>query len=213
MRNRAETRGRQRLGLALLLLGILFGCANSRPSRFYVLTPQTDSAKAEGATPLRARLLVAVGPVEFPGYLDRPQIVTRVGPNQLELAEFDRWAESLKLGFSGVLVDNLSRRLADMSIAVVRWETSVASSEYQVAVRVERFDRGADQHVVLDVRWAVLGESRNERGRRDAVGEVRWRYRDPQPSPSFDEMAEAMSRAVAVLAKSIEAKIRSGAVK
>jgi len=91
--------------LALLLMAVLQACAGSKPARFYLLTAEVRGAAAQGVELDQPRQLIAVGPVELPRYLDRPQIVTRKGPNQLELAEFDLWAESLADNFAGVLID------------------------------------------------------------------------------------------------------------
>jgi uncharacterized lipoprotein YmbA len=86
---------------------LLTACATSAPTRFYVLS----SLPASGAESRNAKLedctAVGVGPVELPDYLDRTEIVTRVSPNKLELAQFDQWAESLESNFSLVLAENL----------------------------------------------------------------------------------------------------------
>jgi len=48
-----------------------------------------------------------VGPVTLPPYLDRSQIVMSDRANELNLAEFDQWAESLQTNFTRVLGENL----------------------------------------------------------------------------------------------------------
>ena len=52
--------------------------------------------------------VIGVGPITVPKYLDRPQIVTRSGRNQLALGEFDRWAEPLQDNVLRVLAENLA---------------------------------------------------------------------------------------------------------
>ena len=84
---------------AALLSGILAltGCAGSESVRYYVL-----SATPAGPVGAAVRdIPVGVGPVELPEYLDRPQIVTRTSQNELNVADFDRWAESLATIRSG----------------------------------------------------------------------------------------------------------------
>jgi uncharacterized protein len=44
-------------------------------------------------------------------YLDRPQIVTRAGKNELKLSEFDRWAGSLDSDVAPAIVDDVSSLL------------------------------------------------------------------------------------------------------
>ena len=89
-----------RLCLRLTSVGVIFiliiigGCASTPPSRFYVLSPlQGDHRQAKADDTCAA---ISVGPVELPDYVDRSQIVTRISPNKLYLAEFDQWAEPLK---------------------------------------------------------------------------------------------------------------------
>ena len=64
--------------------------------------------------------VVAVGPVAIPDYLDRPQILTRSGPSELQLAEFERWAGSLEKDVSRVLAENLSTLLEKDHVIVLR---------------------------------------------------------------------------------------------
>jgi uncharacterized lipoprotein YmbA len=85
-----------RLALVPLVASSLgLGACASTPSRFYLLnalaTPETIPSPATSQGPV-----IGVGPITMPRYVDRPQIVTRVGRNQLALGEFDRWAEPLQ---------------------------------------------------------------------------------------------------------------------
>lgn len=145
------------LSLALLLLS---SCAGSPPTQFYVLSA-VSAPVPSGASAGQDRA-VGVGPVEFPEYLDRPQIVTRTSQNQLSLADFDRWAEPLKDNFTQVLAENLSVLLPSQRVSVYPWKRATVL-EYQVLVKVLRFDRAEGGASVLQVRWSLLaGEGRKE---------------------------------------------------
>ncbi|HTR44617.1 MAG TPA: ABC-type transport auxiliary lipoprotein family protein, partial [Thermodesulfovibrionales bacterium] len=77
---------RQAIILGVILV-MLAGCAGSPPSTFYQLSSlggQTQVTR-EGAPD--QSLIIAIGPVRMPDYLDRSQIVTRSGKNELKLAE------------------------------------------------------------------------------------------------------------------------------
>ena len=139
---------RTRLGLALLaLLLAVGGCARTAPSRLYTLAPADPTPTETGSG-----AVLGLGPVELPPYLDRPEIVTREGPHQVELGEFDKWAEPLQPMFVHLLADRL--RLAAGSREVVplpaRWGTEPRNA---VAVLVDRFDADETGQVVLDARW------------------------------------------------------------
>src|SRR5690349_19923056 len=101
----------------------LAGCVgSSRASRFYTLSP-AEVPDGAAASPVAATL--AVGPVEIPDYLDRQQIVSRTGTNELVLADFDRWGGTLDREIDRSLVATLGPRLAPRSIAVAPWRSAL----------------------------------------------------------------------------------------
>lgn len=90
--------------------GLLFACGSSPPTRFYILNeiaPATPAAAA--ATP--NQIPVRVEPVAIAPELDRPEIVSRIGPNRVHVAGSDRWAAPLAEQIRRVLSDDLSARL------------------------------------------------------------------------------------------------------
>ena len=102
-----------------LLLAIVAGCAGPSPrSNYYLLSALPDLETGEATTAAFDGLSVGIGPVSFPGYLDRPQIVIRTGPNEISFSEFDRWAEPLKNNFMRVLKEDLAELLKTDSIFV-----------------------------------------------------------------------------------------------
>ena len=85
----------------------LAGCPSATESRFYLLTTLKESAPGKAVVkPLPGPALHVR--VKLAKYLHRPEIVTRVGPNQYRLAEYDRWAEPLQENLSDILAENLS---------------------------------------------------------------------------------------------------------
>ncbi len=140
----------------LLVLTLLAGCAGStKPSRFYMLStiPEEGSETVRGVE--GQDIALGIGPVTLPPYLDRPQIVTRSTTNQLQLGEFDRWGEPLSANFSRVLAENLSFLLGTDRIAMHPWQRWVPI-DYQVIIRVLRFDRAANGDIVLRVVWGLV---------------------------------------------------------
>ena len=53
---------------------------------------------------------IGVGPIVIPGYLERPQLVTRDAKGELEIWSYHRWAESLDLGIAATLAEALAAR-------------------------------------------------------------------------------------------------------
>jgi uncharacterized lipoprotein YmbA len=138
------------LGISLLLPG---GCGSTDPSRFYLLSPSIDPAAAgehgeEGP-------VIEIGPLSFPDYLDRQQMVLRTSRNELRLAEFERWAEPLEKNFKRVLAENLSNLISTNRIVFFPGTGSMPP-DFRVAVDVTRFESGPDRTVTLNARWTLF---------------------------------------------------------
>jgi uncharacterized protein len=148
------------IGMICLVVGIL-ACAGSAPSRFYTLSPLAESTETRWADTPDNGVVVGIGPVVFPEYLDRPQIVTRLSPNELNLNEFNKWAEPLKDTFTRVLTENLSALLSPDAVRIFPWRSAVPL-DYQLDVSVVRFDGNLGEPVTLIVRWNILGSQEKE---------------------------------------------------
>jgi uncharacterized lipoprotein YmbA len=182
---------------------MLFGCARSRPAKFYLLHPlQEAAAEKQSAHPLS----MGVGPVDLPEYLDRQQIVTRVNPGEVRLADFERWAEPLKGNFSRVLAENLSQLLATDRIAIFPW-TGAPHIDYQVTVEVLRFDGAPGNPVQLSARWSVIDEKDKK-----TLIEKKSEITIPAEGQDFAGLVAAQSKAVAALSREIAAAIKAAAL-
>lgn len=138
---------------ALLLAAIIGGCAGSPPSRFYALSP-IPAAEGRGAIAGGA-VSVGLGPVSFPAFLDRPQIVYRESTNRLALDEFQRWGGTVQDDFLRVWSENLAYLLGTSRVVV--FPTEVRSPlDFRVTADVLAFEGTPGGEAVLKVRWSVL---------------------------------------------------------
>ena len=154
----------QRLGVIILLVCFIpAGCSflevKPDPSRFFALTslPRTGQT-AQDAAGTNA-LVLGIGPIKFPGYLDRQQFVTRISQNRFAVAENDRWAEPLEENFSRVLSQNLSILLQTDRIVAYPWVRSQRPT-YQMQVEVLRFEPNAEHVVELWARWSIVDDKK-----------------------------------------------------
>lgn len=145
---------RQKLMLMAIALA-LAGCSPLAPrpdyAKFFVLTPITNNSDP---APAKANLAIGVGPIDFPGYLERTQVVTRTAPNQIEFSPIDRWGEPIDKNFRRVLSENLAQLLNTYRIEEYPWnhETKV---DYQIAIEVLNFETTADGQSLLRARWII----------------------------------------------------------
>ena len=189
---------------SIVALAILGGCSLPGPvvdrSTFFALTPD---ATADGSTPASLDVAVGLGPVTLPGYLDRPQLVRRVGPNELQLAHDARWAEPLREGLVRILQQDIL--VASGARSVTRYPWSTASHvDLAVAVDVLRFEASEGADAELVARWTVR---ELPHGRVVAAHDSRL----TEPVDGSDTGAEvaALSQALGGLAREIAAALRS----
>jgi uncharacterized lipoprotein YmbA len=184
------------------LLMHLAGCASSAPTRFYVLSPLTSSKAESQVLKDEGCIAIGIGPVELPAYLDRPQIVTRLSENELDLAEFDKWAEPLKDNFSRVLVENLSTLLCADAISIFPWK-GPTPIDYQVEVTVIRMDGNVGGNASLVARWAIFRQND-----RKMLLTRQSNFSRRISSESYKALVSAQSRAIADLSREIAEAIK-----
>jgi hypothetical protein len=188
-----------------LCLVLLLGCARTAPSRFYLLTPQTQAAstglKTEGQ-PTTHKIALGLGPVELPSYLDRPQIMTRTNEYQLEMSELNRWAEPLQNNIEGVLQANLSAQLATDRVLIGSWTRS-RPVDFQVALTVRQFDGKLSGEAQMEVRWTLYGKDGQT-----VLATKAATYREPVSGKTYQDLVAAESRLLAALSREIATAIQ-----
>jgi uncharacterized lipoprotein YmbA len=187
----------------LAALALLPACGTTPPARWFVLDP-LEQVDAPASHP---GLELALEPVVVPEMVQRPQLVTRVGPQELGLLEYARWSEPLEDSLTRVLAQDLALRLGTERVAIVPDERG-AQGALRIAVRVLRFDATRGGDAVLDARWSL----------RDGEGAVlstsRRRFSAPVTGGDPPDLVAALSSCVRELgqavAQSVEDHLAAG---
>ena len=132
-------------GIALLL----GACASSPPVQFYALDSVPRNIGQESG-----EVNIGLGPMTFPDYLKRPQIVTRTLGSEMIIAEFQRWAEPVDRSFNRVLASNVDDMLESAVVVVFPYNMNYRI-DIRVVGRVFRFDTDETGLAVLDVQWGA----------------------------------------------------------
>lgn len=185
-----------RLAITLCILtALLAGCASTKPSQFYTLSP---SAAPAVTTP--ANYAVSVGPVSIPAVVDRPQIVVKTGQNQVFIEEYERWASPLKSDIARVIAENLALMLGTPQVTVFPQSTAEDAS-YRVVINILHFESEPGRAAILDALWTVNSrkEGQSRMGRTTITEPTQGGYAD---------LASAHSRALERLSSRIATAIR-----
>ncbi len=179
---------------------VLVGCASSPPSRFYQLSPVSAQTEVGPDVSRQGSVIVAIGPLRMPDYLDRPQIATRSGQNELKFSEFDRWAGSIENNMALILAEDVSAKLPRDRFFVMQWTPMLEKqllTSYRVALHVIRFDGTLGGSVNLLVQWSIFGKDNQLLLKEES------NITEQVNGGGYDALVAAMSRSIAKLSQGI----------
>jgi len=168
------------------------GCARSPVATFYTMSALAPVAASTSADPRG----IAVGPVTVPELVDRPQLVTRISANKVNILESHRWAEPLKSEIPRLLAENLARLMRPARVSTYDQSAS-RTAEYRVVVDILRFESVPGEDVTIEALWSV---------RRGADGMMEKGHsiaREPANGTGYEALVAAHGRALATISKDI----------
>lgn len=182
--------------IALSVALLAAGCATTPEARFYSLTAPGDGVvAAEGGPSL------AIGPVDLPRYLDRPQMVSRAGDNRLLVDEFNRWGGALDQEITAVLAAVLGQNLGTQR--VYSYPSRIAAEvDYRIALEIRRFDGELGGDVALEAAWSLVDDRTGAILRTRRVD-----FREPTAGPDHAAYVAALQRTLQRLAEELAAEL------
>lgn len=179
---------------AMLLL--IPGCTRTVQVSFYQLSAVGSPPFGDGDSVISDSVL-GIGPVSLPEYLDRPQMIVRLGANQLQLSDSHRWVEPLAENIPHVLRENLANLLHTEQLLFYPWGRDMIVS-YQLVIDLVRFDGDGLDKGYLEAIWSI----------RDSHGKVllparRSSYVVKTPSPDHKGLATALSETLFLFCRDI----------
>lgn len=190
-----------RYWLNILTALLLSGCIGqkSSPSKYYLLTgltPDTPTLLTDSSS----APMVTVEKVEIPAFLDRPQMVLSYGSNQLQFAEFDRWAEPIETGFTRVLRENLARLLGSEQVSAHPWGRHFAADFTVTTVIIDLKADPDAKTVKLTALWKIAGpDGKYQFETREKL----YREKITGSKSDYSAIALAISRTIAALSADI----------
>jgi uncharacterized lipoprotein YmbA len=178
---------------------VLISCSRSPRIAFYTLSSETkpDPGAFGGAF-----YSIVVGPVSIPELYDRPQLVTRVDSNRVEILENHQWASPLKGEISRTIANDLALLLKSSRVAVYPQNTE-SDTDIRVRIDIQRFDMTPGKDVDLEALWSLSSK-----------GEVLIRgktsVREPVSGSDNEALVAAYGRALGTVSRDIAQAITAG---
>ena len=149
--------------IALFALLLLSDCGSSLKVQFYTLSVSPGLS----AEHLRISAPVQVSAVHIPDSLDRREMVSVTGPNEVEVSDRSRWSAPLGPMTRLVLSEDLAALLPPGK--VIMPDAPIPPATSKIVVTLARFGRDASGGIVLHGSWTLLTDSGKTKFRRDFV--------------------------------------------
>ena len=154
-----------------------------------------------------AAVAMEVMPVRLPEALQRPQLVTALGPGTLELSDTHRWGNGLDKDMRRVLVENLSLLLGSEAVVAYPFGERVKAA-YRLEVDVQRCDGRPGGVLSFRATWMV---TRLEGG--PALMRKKITLDEPVAGQDLEALATAHSRIMEKLSRDIAEGMKTGALR
>lgn len=181
--------------LVLLAAGAMACAAGALQVREYILTAVSPDSAAARKAPVDG--VIAIGPIDLPAYLQRPEIASRGPESRLKVRASERWGEDLQAGIQRSLAGDLQRLVPEAHVLREPFP-SQSQAAYDVAIQIRCFESSEEGNVELDACWTLAN------GRQPQPPLLRCEsIREPVANATTEAQVSAMSRAVAQLASRI----------
>jgi len=196
--------------VSIFFLGGCLGKGTQRPTEFFLLQP-LDSFTEKQESEVGEGVVLGIGPVRVRDYLNRPQIVTRTGTNEIRVHDFHYWGEPLSTNFTAILAQNLSVLLSTNRILIFPYRSKQQLPlEYQVTVDVIRFDGELGVEASLVAQYYIFEFKEN--GKKQIVTRQP-SFRKPLADKSLETLVTVMSELIGDLSRDIAEEIRAASAK
>ena len=183
------------------LLVLLAACGSSPKTDFYMLN--TDKGGFAQAANTATGPAVGVWQIKLPDYLDRSELVTRDNEYQITIADFSWWAGNMETNATLLIATAMSKGLRSNRVLASPWE-SYRKHDYQVKIRLERFDGALGGEIVLRGVWSLLDAD----GLNEISGEV-FEFKANAVDATYKGMVATMSQLLVQLGGDLTAAINA----
>ncbi len=188
------------IGIVILII-FLNGCMRENKSvQFYMLGADSGLAGIPRVPAAIQDLVIGLGPIRIPEYLNRPQMIIATSQNQYRLSEDHRWAERLDQNISHALFKALPSQLGTDRIVRYPWSQE-QTIDYQVGIDILEFNIDENSQSRLIAQWYVKGKDMPNIVKRSE-------YKSPASTTDYEVMVKAQSHCLTKLGMEISETLR-----
>jgi uncharacterized lipoprotein YmbA len=187
--------------LIVFIGALLNACSvggNTKTSQFYVLGAIIEQPKSDTLENLR----LGVGPIAIPGYVDRPQMVTKTDTAEIRIDEYARWAEPLEEMFTRTLSQNIRALTNSQEIHSHPWP-SLVEYDYRIGAKVIKFENDSQGNALLVVHWGLIEQDDQRKLSNITYSE----YHAAAKGTDFSSRVDALNDTLAQFARDIVATL------
>ena len=190
------------IALASLVLFLISACGSSPPARYFALNP----IDAEYRQDPDDAVILGLGPLRIPDYLNRSQIVTRALEAEMQVNEFSRWTEPLSIALPRIISTDVDNLLDQVVVIMFPYDAQVRPYvSYRLVGDINRFEADQTGLALLEVQWGIV----------DADGKMvvpvrRNRYQaQAAPGDDLNNVIGAMNDALSQFSRDIASKLET----
>jgi uncharacterized lipoprotein YmbA len=190
------------------MLFTLLACSSSSPVRYFSLSPIDSEFRQDPDD----AVMLGLGPLRMPEYLNRSQIVTRGANAEMQVDDFSRWSEPLSTSLLRIVSTDVDNLLEGVVVVVFPYEPFVRNQvTYRLVGDINRFEADHQGRIVLEIQWGVADADGNM-----AVPVRRNRYTAQAGTAGNAEttvepgaVVAAMNEALAQFSRDVAAKMKT----
>ena len=159
--------------LQLLILILATACVGTSPKEnFYTLNSQNYELnqvdkKRETIVKSLPDVYIDIVAVTIIELVDRPQLVIKLSPNQVQILEQQRWAQPLKNEIGRVVAKNLSTLLnthyvTNYPTSSVNTKLAANLTTYKVQLNVQQFESNLGSNATVTINYSVRKLTNNQ---------------------------------------------------
>ena len=144
--------GARSILLGVFTLFMLSACSSSSPVRYFSLNPIDADFRQDPDD----AVMLGLGPIRMPDYLNRSQIVWRSANAEMRINEFIRWTEPLAKSLLRIVSTDVDNLLQGVVVVVFPYEPFVRNQvSYRLVGDINRFEANHLGWIVLEVQWGI----------------------------------------------------------